>query len=199
MKTLRRFSRVGPRLAAAGLALVGQAALPVAAADLPVLAGRKPGAFGLAEIRVGGGLHDPWSPERGSANLTGLVLFQRPFVPGGVPSALIPLPHLGASLSLGGKTSHLHAGLTWQVELTHRLFVEASLGGALHDGRTGRHVPPGHNALGCVALFREAATIGYRLDNGWTVTGTLEHLSNGGRCNANRGLTNVGAMLGYRF
>lgn len=189
METLRR-------LLAAGLFLMAGSAL---AADPPVLAGPRPPGGWLAEVRFGMAAHDPWSPEAGSANLAALLLFRRPFLPASAPAALVPLPHLGFSASLGGKTSHIHAGLTWQVDLTDRLFVEGSLGVALHDGHIGRAVPAGHNALGCRALFREAATIGYRLDAGWTVNASLEHLSNAGRCDANRGLTNVGVMLGYRF
>lgn len=189
METLRTLVVVGLLLLAG----------PAIAADAPTLAGHRPAMGWLAEARFGVAAHDPWSPESGSANLAALLLFRRPFEPGGAPAALVPLPHLGFSASLGGRTSHVHAGLTWQVDLTARLFVEGSLGAALHDGHTGRAIPAGHNALGCRALFREAATIGYRLENGWTVTASLEHLSNGGRCNANRGLTNLGVMLGYRF
>jgi hypothetical protein len=189
METLRR-------LLAAGLFLMAGSAV---AADPPVLAGPRPAGGWLAEARLGVAAHDPWSPEAGSATLTGLLLFRRPFLPASAPAALVPLPHLGFSANPVGKTSHAHAGLTWQVELTARLFVEGSLGAAFHDGRTGRAVPAGRNALGCRALFREAAAIGYRLEGGWTVTAGLEHLSNAGRCNANRGLTNVGVMLGYRF
>ena len=173
--------------------------VPAYSAEPPVLAGTRPKAGWLAEARIGMAAHDPWSPEAGSANLSGLLLFRRPFMAGDAPAALVPLPHLGFSANLSGKTSHAHAGLTWQVNLTSRLFVEGSLGAALHTGQTGRFVPAGHNALGCRALFREAATIGYRLEGGWTVTASLEHLSNGGRCNTNRGLTNIGAMLGYQF
>lgn len=193
-------------LVAAGL-LAGTLAVPAAEPPRQGSSGRA--GFGLAEWRFGLQAHDPTSPERGTANLSGLVLFSRPFVPAGAPTALLPMPHLGASLNLAGKTSHVHAGLTWQLDfrqldlrpfnLPRGLFIEASLGAALHDGRTGRFVPPGHNALGCPVLFREAATLGYRLESGWTVSTTLEHLSNAGRCNANRGLTNLGVMVGYRF
>jgi lipid A 3-O-deacylase len=188
-------------LVAAGL-LAGTLAAPAAE---PPREGRFGHAgFGLTEWRFGLQAHDPTSPERGTAALSGLALFSRPFMPAGAPAALLPMPHLGGSLNLGGKTSHIHAGLTWQLDLRQLnlpqgLFIEASFGAALHDGRTGRFVPPGHNALGCPVLFREAATLGYRLESGITVSATLEHLSNAGRCNANRGLTNLGVMVGYRF
>jgi lipid A 3-O-deacylase len=38
-----------------------------------------------------------------------------------------------------------------------------------------------------------------RLGANWSVMATVEHLSNQGTCSDNRGLTNVGARLGYSF
>ena len=46
---------------------------------------------------------------------------------------------------------------------------------------------------------REAASIGYRFAPNWSVLATVEHLSNAGLCDDNRGLTNVGAKLSYHF
>jgi lipid A 3-O-deacylase len=192
-------SRCAPGLLMAGWLVLSGGFSSAFAGDLlrPGLMAR--GHAVLSEVRMGLTAQDPVSPERGTVNLSGLILFNRPFQPGGAPAAFMPLPHLGYSLNLAGKTSHLHAGLTWRLDLTRSLFVEASLGGALHDGVVGRYAAEGRNALGCRALFREAASLGYRLENGWTITATVEHLSNGGRCDANRGLTNVGVMLGYQF
>jgi hypothetical protein len=31
------------------------------------------------ELRIGGSAQDPWSPEKGSGNITGEVLFSKPF------------------------------------------------------------------------------------------------------------------------
>lgn len=191
MKTLRLVLAALPALAA----MAGHAEEPVAVLRPALPAGHPI----LAELRLGLGAQDPLSPEAGSTNLAGLVLFNRPFQPGGAPSSFVPMPHAGFSLNLASRTSHLHAGLTWRFDLGRQLFLEAGFGGALHDGMVGARATEGRNALGCRALFRESAGFGYRLDDGWTITLALEHLSNGGRCERNRGLTNIALMLGYRF
>jgi hypothetical protein len=48
-------------------------------------------------------------------------------------------------------------------------------------------------------MFRESASLGYRITSNVSVMGTVEHISNAGLCDQNRGLTNVGLRLGYRF
>ena len=152
----------------------------------------------VSELRLGALAHDPWSPERGSADITGEILFRRPAFERVTP-AFLPLLSLGGTLSTAGKTSHLHAGLTWTFDLTPKVFIEAGIGGAIHDGDTRRHAAPDRSALGCTVLFRENAGIGYRITRNWSLIGTVEHLSNSGLCRKNRGLTNVGAMIGYTF
>ena len=47
---------------------------------------------------------------------------------------LRPRLHFGGSISTDGGTSLAYSGLTWDVFLTQRLFVEGSFGGAIHDG-----------------------------------------------------------------
>ncbi len=163
--------------------------------------GSRPVASGsfISEVRLGAQAHDPWSPEKGSVDLTGTVLFPKPFRLEGGWDILVPRPHIGGALNFSGDTSHAHVGLTWTFDITQRLFVEASFGGAIHNGETGRAVPAGKSALGCSPLFRESAGIGFRIDQNWSVIAQVEHLSNAGLCRQNRGLTNVGAQLGYRF
>jgi hypothetical protein len=85
------------------------------------------------------------------------------------------------------------------VDITERVFVEASFGGAIHNGETGRIISSDRSALGCSPLFRESASVGFRLSQNWNVMATVEHLSNGGLCHQNRGLTNIGARFGYTF
>jgi len=41
--------------------------------------------------------------------------------------------------------------------------------------------------------------LGYRLTTHWQVMASIEHNSNAGLCDRNRGLTNGGLRLGYRF
>lgn len=154
----------------------------------------------LSELRLGLDAHDPWSPEKGSVDIKAEVLFQKPVLSSDpFWQALTPRPHLGASFNLGGKTDFAYAGLTWTFDLTDRLFAEATFGGAVHDGKTGRDLTVGRNALGCPVLFRESAGLGFKLSEQWVIMGVIEHLSNAGLCDQNRGLTQVGARLGYRF
>ena len=155
----------------------------------------------LSELRIGGSAHDPWGPEAGSPNLSGEILLNKPFTPADLfTSYFVPRPHVGGSLNLGSKTSFAYTGLTWTFDLAPRLFVEGSFGGAVHTGDTGgRSAPPDRAALGCSPLFRESGSVGVRLSANWGVMATVERLSNNGLCNPDRGLTNIGARIGYSF
>ena len=153
----------------------------------------------LSELRFGAYVHDPLSPERGSADINGEVLLAPwTFNPHGW-SFLVPRVHIGATGNLGGKTSHVDLGFTWTYDVTQSIFTEATFGGAVHDGSTGSVSVPGHNALGCSPLFRESASLGYRINATWSVMATIEHMSNAGLCAHNRGLTNAGIRVGYSF
>ncbi|MFI4996782.1 MAG: acyloxyacyl hydrolase [Hyphomicrobiales bacterium] len=157
-------------------------------------------AFFLSEVRLGTFAHDAMSPEKGSADLAGEILFARPFTaPGSAWDFLLPRPSIGATISFAGKTSQAFAGLTWTYDITKSIFVEAEFGGSVNNGKTGAVVPPGHNAMGCQVSFRESASLGYRLNANWDITATVEHMSNAGLCTQNRGLTNYGARIGYSF
>lgn len=151
------------------------------------------------EIRGGVFAHDPWSPEQGSADLNIEALSPRLYSTGSAWDVLIPRAHLGGTINFNGKTSHGYAGLAWTFDITQQFFVEASFGGAIHNGKTGSTIVPNHNALGCSPLFRESASIGYRITEAWSMMATVEHLSNAGLCSNNRGLTNAGVRLGYSF
>ncbi|HEX2556205.1 MAG TPA: acyloxyacyl hydrolase [Microvirga sp.] len=157
----------------------------------------------VSEFRIGGSAQEPGGPEEGSANITGEILFAKPFTAADLfTSYFIPRPHLGGSVNLRGDTSFAYAGLTWTYDLTSWLFVEGSFGGAVHTGNTesskGR-VGLNENALGCSPLFRESGSVGVRLSTNWSLIATIEHMSNAGLCAQNRGLTNVGARVGYTF
>ena len=155
----------------------------------------------LSELRIGGLAHDPWGPEAGSANLSGEILLNKPFTPADLfTSYFVPRPHVGGSLNLGPKTSFAYTGLTWTFDLAPRLFVEGSLGGAIHTGETrDQFVLPDRAALGCSPLFRESGSVGVRLSANWSVMATVERLSNNGLCSQDKGLTNIGARIGYSF
>jgi lipid A 3-O-deacylase len=155
----------------------------------------------LSEFRFGFSAQDPWGPEGrdGSANLTGEILLAKPFTASDLfTSYFIPRPHLGGSLNFDGRTSFAYAGLSWTIDVTPDIFVEGSFGGAVHNGKD--HPLSDGQTLGCSPLFRESGSVGVRLSANWSVMATIEHLSNGDTCSdENRGLTNIGARVGYSF
>jgi lipid A 3-O-deacylase len=157
----------------------------------------------ISEFRFGLSAQDPWGSEGrdGSANLTSEILFAKPFTASDLfTSYFIPRPHVGGSLNFDGMTSFAYAGLTWTVDVTPNVFVEGSLGGAVHSrkDRSGNALDQ-HQTLGCSPLFRESGSVGVRLSANWSLMATVEHLSNAGSCSDNRGLTNIGARVGYSF
>lgn len=156
----------------------------------------------LSEVRLGGSVQDAWSPEKGAGNITAAVLFERlPFAAASDPAlaVLVPRPVIGGSLDLGGRTSFAYAALAWTVPVGQHFFIEASFGGAVHNGDTSDHGRATRNALGCSPLFRESFAVGYRFDERLSLLAMVEHLSNAGLCDANRGLTNLGLQLAYSF
>lgn len=105
---------------------------------------------------------------------------------------LNPRPHLGFSFNPhAGGVSAGYAGLTWDVNLTDRLFFETSFGGTVHDGDT--------ISYGCSVMFRESASLGVNLTEHTRIMATVDHISNGGLCDPNKGLTNAGVRFGYRW
>lgn len=152
----------------------------------------------LDEVRLGGfvyGVDDP--PEGTSASINFEVLTSR--LPIGGQSWYVPRLHVGATINTEDSPSHGYAGFSWTVDVTDWMFVEATFGGGVHNGDTGPSAPPGESPLGCSVLFRESASLGFRFNENWSVMGTIEHLSNAGLCDANRGITEAGARIGYRF
>ncbi|WEJ58740.1 acyloxyacyl hydrolase [Devosia sp. FJ2-5-3] len=110
-------------------------------------------------------------------------------------------PHLGATVNFQGLESMVYGGVSWTVPIADSpVFVEASFGGALHNGNTqGNAVYPARN-LGCGLVFRESVSLGVKLNDNAAIMATAEHASNANLCdNGNRGLTNMGIRFGYRF
>ncbi len=125
-----------------------------------------------------------------------LAPLARPAGAGAFDILLSPRPHLGANLSLEGETSRLYLGLTWQVPLGTAYFLEASFGGAWHDGPLDE---PGIASYGCELSFRESAALGVRISERLNLVAGVEHMSNADLCGRNRGLTSGGVRLGYAF
>lgn len=153
------------------------------------------------EARLGVSAANPGGRESGLLNFSGEVLTPRAFtLSDRFTSALVPRFHLGTSANFNG-TRYAYAGATWTVDLSKTVFVEASLGAALNDGKTGAIIPENRLNLGCNTGSREAAALGVRLNDRWSLIATLEHFSTLGCSDrdAPRGPTNIGARLGYTF
>jgi lipid A 3-O-deacylase len=109
---------------------------------------------------------------------------------------LRPRPHIGFSITPDDGTNQVYAGLTWDVKLTDRLFLETSFGGTLHDGPTASDDP---DSYGCSVLFRESASLGYAITETTRLLLTVDHMSNASLCDQNQGLTNAGVRLAHRW
>ncbi len=156
------------------------------------------------EARIGGGVANPGGREGGLLNIGGELLTPR-IVPlsDRFAAAFIPRFNIGSSINLNG-TRYAYAGATWTFDIGRDIFVEASLAAALHDGKTGTIIPVNRLSLGCDTGTREAAALGFRLSNRWSLVTSLEHFSTAG-CSGQpgapspRGPANFGAKLGYTF
>lgn len=179
-------------------------ALPVSAQTRSPTAAPQPAAteaipFPSWDVRLGASLQDRTGPEKGVVNFTGEILTPKLFtLTDRIAGAFVPRFHIGTSLN-AENTRFAYAGATWTADLTKQVFVEASLGAAVNDGKTGALVPLDRVAMGCNGGLRQAASAGVRLNDRWSVVATLEHLANGGACDRNRGMSNFGARLGYTF
>lgn len=159
------------------------------------------GQMALAEdrgtIRFGLSAQDWTSPEPGPALRGELILPKPDILKSSLPAWAVPAPLAGVSAKLGHGTSFLYAGALWTVPIGTSLFAEASVSIAANNGLSEPH--QGSAALGCRAGFREELGLGWRFDEAWSVVAMVEHFSNANLCNHNRGLTNVGLVLGRSF
>jgi lipid A 3-O-deacylase len=116
-----------------------------------------------------------------------------------------PRPHIGGDINTDGNTSDGYFGLTWGATLYQLLgimpgvFLQGSLGGAVHDGYLTGGAPPGRKLLGSRILFRESAEIGYQLTPIVSVSLILDHISNANLAPRNAGITSAGARFGFKF
>jgi lipid A 3-O-deacylase len=114
-----------------------------------------------------------------------------------------PRPHLGLRANLDGNTSQLYFGLTWSFMLwrsdgANGLFLDASFGGSLHDGKLdGASLE--HKSLGSRVLFRESLELGYRFGEVHSISLMLDHISNANLAEHNEGLDDVGIRYGLKF
>jgi len=152
----------------------------------------------FSEVRGGVYAHDVsfWSFNRESgADINGEVLFVSPEF---LEAIWAPRPHLGATVNTSGDTSIAYGGLTWQWDLPADFFIDANLGGAVHNGKLSTD-DQNRKSLGSPVLFRLGAALGYNLTEKFNVSVQFEHVSNAYLANPNEGMDNVGLRLGYRF
>jgi hypothetical protein len=193
---LARRPAIRPVVGMAAAAWLGCAAM--ASAQSPVREGAASPL--IDELRAGILAHslDSNSGENG-VDLNLEVLLRRP---GGrydnplLDFALRPRVHVGASANTAGDTSQIYAGLTWDVQIASKLSLEVTFGATAHDGPTGGGR---EDSYGCTVNFRESASLGYALDERWTIYGTVAHMSNADLCDFNSGLTSAGVRLGYKL
>jgi hypothetical protein len=153
------------------------------------------------EARLGVAAANPAGRESGLLNFSGEIVTPRAItLSDRIASAFVPRFHIGSSANFNG-TRYAYAGATWTVDLSRSVFVEASLGAALNDGKTGGVIPENRLNVGCNAGTREAAALGVRLSDRWSLVATLEHFSATGCSDRDRphGPANFGAKLGYTF
>ena len=163
--------------------------------------------FGISEIRGGifahsvdepGTFLDLLNAER-VQNLNIELLFDAPGLTQWVTLGQLR-PHIGATLNTGGLESMVYAGASWTVPLFGSpVFAEIAFGGAVHTGNNLGPTPMPARSLGCTLLFHEAASIGVQLTENASIMATIEHASNANLCLDNRGLTNMGIRLGWKF
>lgn len=158
------------------------------------------------EARFGLGAANPGGRESGLLNFGGEILTPRiATLNDRFANAFVPRFHLGSSLNVNG-TQYAYAGATWTFDVSQSVFLEASLGAAVNNGKTGAVIPENRLNLGCNTGARGAAALGFRLSDRWSLIATLEHFSTTG-CSDNplanagnpHGPSNFGARLGYTF
>ncbi len=160
--------------------------------------GDRGGARILSEIRFGVFVHDqgPFSRnEEDGVDFNFELLFTSPAILEGMWS---PRPHFGATVNGSGDTSQVYLGLTWEWPFGRDWYLDFSLGGAAHDGKTKTNRID-RKELGCRVLFRESIELGYRLGTRHAISAFLDHLSNANICDKNEGLESLGVRYGYRF
>jgi lipid A 3-O-deacylase len=163
------------------------------------------GAFGINEVRGGIFAHswDEIGPGGSMQDFSHIndvnleVLFQPLPTADWFPGMI--RPNVGATINFGGLESMVYAGLSWKVQVLQTpLFVEGGFGGSLNNGKADGAVAPWRD-LGCSALFHEQISLGYDLTSNVDVMFTAEHASSGDLCSPNRGLSDLGFRVGWKF
>lgn len=157
----------------------------------------------ISEVR-GGIVAQGWggqgADKEQGASVNGEIVFRSPDI---LSAVLAPRPVIGATIAFDSDaTSQIYAGLDWRFDLSDRFYVNGGVGGAVHNGETGPFDQARQNStvfLGCRALFRLSADVGFRITERVNASVYWAHLSNAGLCADNEGLDNLGARIGWAF
>ncbi len=157
----------------------------------------------INELRLGISLFAEARDDRRDGKLFVHAEALSPDIPGEYDNALAeflltPRVHLGLAADTGSGTDKIYAGLSWTWDIHTRLFLEVSLGGAIHNGAL-RATRVGHGSLGSRLLFHERLALGLRLTPSVSALAFVDHASNAGLASENDGLTQAGVLLGYVF
>ena len=116
-----------------------------------------------------------------------------------------PYPHVGANVNIGGETSMLYAGLTWEYYALKRLAGTFSAGMAAHNGQLNQPEKvlcdrDGDCGFGSRLIFRFSAGIRYDVTDHVGVEAFYDHISHNKILDAeNEGIDSVGLRMRYRF
>jgi hypothetical protein len=110
-----------------------------------------------------------------------------------------PRPYIGFDAAIADDPVHFfYAGLNWDMSLTNRLYLSASLGGSINTAENLIN-PTTYKALGCRVLFHLGAAIGFDITPNVTVQAYTDHFSDANLCEKNNGAEATGIRFGYRF
>lgn len=116
-----------------------------------------------------------------------------------------PQPHLGITLNTKGETNAAYGGLTWEWDVSRRLFAALGLGLALHDGPLGSRDREACRersdcGFGSRVLFRGSLEFGGWLDERNGIALHWDHISHYGLlAEENEGIDTVGLRWHRRF
>ncbi len=155
------------------------------------------------ELRFGSSVSIASGEKKENGLAPSLTVFFDPFAEmqaeGWKEIILQPRLYLGASIGTGDTVNQVYSGVSFDVDVTEKLFLELGFGGTVHDGAVRDDGSSGPK-LGCRLLFREYAAAGYRFNDRWQILATVDHSSHANLCDGpNDGLTHAGLSIGYRF
>ncbi|MGB3646833.1 MAG: acyloxyacyl hydrolase [Mesorhizobium sp.] len=128
--------------------------------------------------------------------INGELLFRSPEFLEAIGS---PRPYIGFDAAIAHDPVHFfYAGLNWDMSLTDRLYLSASLGGSINTARN-LIDPTTYKALGCRVLFHLGAGIGFDITPNLTIQAYADHFSDANLCRENNGAEATGVRVGYRF